>query len=145
VLGASGLKWMLVGLFCVCIRSVDRAIAVVSGSMATSRKKPTALPRTPLQLAYDRDLLKLFKKIADDWGGDLASIKSEGPGFIVVRLRSINPDKRKGSAAEVDNGHAKLRFLYNNGISLVHVGCLQGRTPVWISPIASAVIAVMTR
>jgi hypothetical protein len=98
------------------------------------RKKPEP---TPLERAKSRDLQALFEKVADEWPG-VADVEEEGPGWIVLRLDAEREPEPVG--------RAKLWMAYNeSGIPLVSVECLQGRAHVHVSPVPSAVIAVMTR
>jgi len=106
--------------------------------MANRRKQPA-----PLEQAK-KDLQRLFEKMADTWpggawqGGDV-EMEEEGPGWIKVRL-----DERGRSGKKT---RSRISMCYSeSGIPLVCVQSLDGPdVHVYISPVASAVIAVILR
>lgn len=88
----------------------------------------------------DLFLQRLFERIADDYG-HIAEMEDEGEGFIVVRLTG-----ERGRKHVVARCRLSMR-ANESGTPLVQVEDLRESSPVevLVSPVTSAVIAVMLR
>jgi len=86
----------------------------------------------------DYALQRLFENVADEWDGR-AEMMEEGPGWIVLRLSVLG---RRRVVAE-----SKISVVANeSGIPLVSLEDPDGvNAVVYVSPMASAVIALMLR
>ncbi len=94
---------------------------------------------TPLEQAKRKDLQRLFEKMADAWQGDL-EMEEEGPGWIKVRMDERAPSGRR------TRSRIAMCYGLGSGIPLVCVHSLDGPgVDVYVSPVASAVIAVILR